>query len=240
MQVLEVLAGAREGLTLAELSFSLVLPKTSLLHLLRSLEASGHVRKMTEGYKLAAASFRLAASIAANRTVQDIASDILQDLRDRTEETVLVGAFTYDKRCAVYIDRRASPQAVRFAPEVGEQRPLYSTGVGKLLLAFSPANFRDAYLKELKLVAHGPRTLTNKSALRENLERIRRDGIAVSVDEMVEGGSAMAAPVVSPDGSIRAALVLAIPTTRFLVKRVALEQLLRKCAAELSSVTVAT
>ena len=236
MQVIEALAQTRAAVSLAALSTQLELPKTSLMHLLRALEAAAYVRRAEGGYKLAGASFRLASAIGGSAAFEDVAADVLQGLRDATQETALLGTFTEDRRFAVYTERRASPQPVRFAPEVGEQRPLYSTGVGKLLLAFSEPEFLTGYLRGVKLVPHAARTVRTKAALREMLQHIRDDGLSVSVDEMADGGSALAAPVFDGNGKIRAALVLAAPTGRFLVQRKRLEALLRKGAEELSGV----
>jgi DNA-binding IclR family transcriptional regulator len=234
MQVIETLAQTRAETSLASLSAQLGLPKTSLMHLLRALEAAGYVRRMAGGYKLAGASFRLAAAVGSLSGFEDMAADVLEALRDSTQETALLGTFTRDRQFAVYTERRHSPQPVRFAPEVGEQRPLYSTGVGKLLLAFSEPTFQSAYLREVKLVSHAKRTVRTKTELKNNLQRIREEGVAVSIDEMADGGSALAAPVFDGKGEIRAAVVLAVPTARFLVHRKRLEVALRKGAAELS------
>ncbi|NML44348.1 IclR family transcriptional regulator [Ramlibacter sp. G-1-2-2] len=240
MQAIEALAQARAPVSLATLSTQLELPKTSLMHLLRALEAAGYVRRFGNGYKLGSASFRLAAAIGSANSFEDLAADVLQALRDSTQETALLGTFTEDRQCALYTDRRPSPQAVRFAPEVGEQRPLYSTGVGKLLLAYSEPAFLNQYLRGVKLQAHAARTLRTKAALRENLERIRAEGVSVSIDEMADGGSALAAPVFGADGKLRAALVLAVPTARFLVHRAHLEAQLRAGARDLSGTVVAS
>jgi DNA-binding IclR family transcriptional regulator len=239
MQAIEALAQARAPVSLAALSTQLELPKTSLMHLLRALEAAGYVRRVGQGYKLGAGSIRLAAAIGSGHSFEDAAADVLQALRDSTQETALLGTFTEDRQSALYTDRRASPQAVRFAPEVGEQRPLYATGVGKLLLAYAEPAFLEQYLRGVKLLPHATRTLRTKTALRENLERIRAEGVSVSIDEMADGGSALAAPVFGADGKVRAALVLAVPTARFLVNRARLEARLRAGARDLSGMALA-
>lgn len=234
MQVLEALSTTRAAVSLASLSTQLSLPKTSLMHLLRSLESGGYVRRVDAGYKLGQRSFRLAASIGTSTVFEEVAADVLQALRDATQETALLGAFSADRRSAVYVERRASPQAMRFAPEVGEQRPLYSSGLGKLLLAFAAPEFVETYLRSVKLVPHARRTLRTRAALRQALAEIRATGVSVSIDEMADGGSAIAAPVFGARGEIHAALVLAVPTARFLTQRRKLEALLRKGAEELS------
>lgn len=234
MHVIEALARRKGEISLANLSTQLELPKTSLMHLLRALEAAGYVRRVASGYKLASASFQLAVAIGELSGFEEIAADVLEALRDSTGETALLGTFAKDKGYAVYAQRRASSKPVRFAPEVGERRPLYASGVGKVLLAFSAPDQVDSYLQNLKLVPHAARTVRTKRDLRTQLEHIRSEGIAISIDEMADGGSALAAPVFGSDGGVRAALVLAVPTGRFLVNRSRLQAELTKGAAELS------
>lgn len=239
MQVLETLAQARGPVTLAALSQALELPKTSLMHLLRALEAAGYVRRIEGGYKLGSGSFRLAAGIERTNSFEEVVGDVLQALRDDTGETALLGAVASDGRSAVYTDRRASAQPVRFAPEVGQHRPLYATGVGKLLLAYSDPGFMRGYLAATKLVPQASRTVKTRAALQQQLAQIRAEGLAVSVDEMADGGSSMAAPVFRADGGLRAALVLAVPTARFLVNKARLEKCIRAAAKELSGIAQA-
>lgn len=239
MQVLEGLAGTREAVSLAALSARFDLPKTSLMHLLRALEAAGYVRRASGGYKLAASSLRLAAAIQGTMSFEDVTGDVLQALRDSTQETALLGAIAADGMSAVYTDRRASSLPVRFAPEIGERRPLYATGVGTLLLAYSPPEFVRDYLTRVRIVPQTSRTVRTKTALKEKLARIRADGAAMSIDEMVVGGSSIAAPVFKASGELRAALVLAVPTARFLVNRHRLEAQVRAAAEELSGMSVA-
>jgi DNA-binding IclR family transcriptional regulator len=236
MQVLEALAATRAPVSLATLSAQLVLPKTSLMHLLRALEAASYIRRADKGFKLASASFRLASAVGRSLAFEDVVADTLQRLRDTTQETALLGTFTADRRCAVYTERRTSNQPVRFDPDVGQERPLYSSGVGTLLLAFSDAGYREEYLKTVKLVRQARRTVRTKAALRAKLDQVRKDGVSISIDEMADGGSAVAAPVFDTEGRIRAALVLAVPTGRFIVHRKRLETLVRQGANELSSI----
>src|SRR5205085_10499195 len=77
MQAIGALAQTRAAVSLATLGAQLELPKTSLMHLLRALEAAGYVRRMDGGYKLAGASFRLAAAIGSANAFEDVAADVL-------------------------------------------------------------------------------------------------------------------------------------------------------------------
>lgn len=234
MQVLEALAVARGPLSLAALSVSLELPKTSAMHLLRALEAAGYIRRTAAGFEIGPASVRLAAKIGPGKDLDGSVREVLQDLLEATQETILLGTFTDDRRCAVYTQRLASPLPVRFTPEVGGQRPLYASGIGKLLLAFSPPTFVDEYLARTKLERVTPKTVSTRAALHRQLQHVRRVGLALSVDEMADGGSALAAPVFDRQGDVVFAVVIAAPTGRMLERRTTFEVVLRQAADRLS------
>lgn len=231
---MELLAEVRSPLSLSALSARLNCPKTSLMHLLRALEAGGYVQRTHAGYQLGAASHRMAVKIGGTSSFEEAARPVLQAMLEATGETVLLGAFSETRTTAVYTTRLPSPQAVRFAPDVGEHRPLYATGVGKVLLAYAPAGFLDSYLERTRLRAFTAKTVTTRKALRDQLQRIRESGMVISIDEMAAGGSALAAPVLDREGAVCTALVIALPTFRMAANRKHLADTLIEGARKLS------
>jgi DNA-binding IclR family transcriptional regulator len=236
MQVIEHLASERNGLTLAALSVALELPKTSLLQLLRALEGTGYVQRHGGAYVLGPASFRMGTLITSNSSAITAGRQILQNLLEQSGESVLLGAFTADRKFGVYTERLESPHVIRFAPAVGEQRPLYCTGLGKALLAFTPPAATAEYIKALKLHRYTKHTVASKAALADELAKIRQRGVAISIEEMIEGGAAMAAPVFEAHGNLRACVVLAAPAARLRAKSAEFERLVREAGERLSHV----
>jgi len=234
LQVVEALAEARAALSLSALSTRLGMPKTSAMHLLRALEGGSYVQRTQAGYELGAASYRLATRLGATNSFEQAMRPVLQSMLESTGESIVLGTVGDDRRSAVYTASLPSRHAFRFAPQVGEHRPLYSVGVGKLLLAYAPRDFVDDYLRHLRIQRHTPKTVATKTALRAQLERIRETGMAVSIDEMVVGGSSLAAPVFEADGSVSSALLIAMPTVRFGANRRKFEAVLLDGASKLS------
>jgi DNA-binding IclR family transcriptional regulator len=232
--VVELLADVRSPMSLSALSTRLALPKTSLMHMLRALEAASYVQRTHAGYQLGPASHRMAMKIGVTSSFDEAARPVLQAMLEATGETVLLGAFSEARTTAVYTTRYPSPQAVRFAPEVGEHRPLYATGVGKVLLAYAPSDFLDNYLERTRLESFTAKTVTSRKALREQLQRIRESGMAASIDEMAAGGSALAAPVFDREGGVSTALVVAVPTFRMAAHRKRMQEALLDGARKLS------
>lgn len=234
MQLVELIASEPAPPTLGALSARLGVPKTSLVHLLRALEQAGYVSRNGQHYALGAAAYRMAAAVSAVDDMAAALRQVLETIGRATRETVLVGRFGADGLSGVYLDRVESPQAVRFSPDLNEPRPSHCTALGKVLLAGSTPAQLAAWLKKAHLQRFTAHTITSRTALRAELEQVRKQGWARSVDEMVEGGGALAAPVRAADGSVPCAIVIAAPTHRIAVHERAWLDLLQRHAAALS------
>lgn len=90
----------------------------------------------------------------------------------------------------------------------GLRRPLHSTALGKVLLAWDPAGAGRADLSGLALEALTSRTITDPQALREELDRVRAAGFALNEGESASGVRTVAVPVLDAAGQARFALAL--------------------------------
>lgn len=141
-----------------------------------------------------------------------LARPILTRLWDYTEETITLHVRVGTQRiCAEEV---VSPQPVRYTAGIGEATPIHSGSAGKLLLAFTEQEEREDLLDHLTLGALTDATITDRAALDEEIEKIRRRGFAESRGERVAGAAALSAPVFGADGRILAALSILGPDNR--------------------------
>jgi DNA-binding IclR family transcriptional regulator len=84
--------------------------------------------------------------------------------------------------------------------EIGQRRPLHSTATGKVLLAFRGTSIRDWQLR-----SSTPFTHTDVQALENELEEVRANGFATSLEEEQLGLCSAAAPIFDAEGSAVAA-----------------------------------
>jgi len=215
VDILELLAASQAGMALREVSAQLEAPKSSLLPLLRVLTARGYLEQARTGeYRLGPQARELGAGSAARLELADVARPALAELRRRTGETVFLGTLAADGVSVVYIDKVESDQLIRYSAGVGDRRPLHATSTGKAILAFLPAEQREAILDALPLARHTERTMTSPAALHGSLEEVRRTGVCVSLDEMVRGASGVAAPIFDRHGRVVGACTIGGPTDR--------------------------
>jgi DNA-binding IclR family transcriptional regulator len=234
VEILGRLAEEPHGLSLSQLSQAMAVPKSSLLNLLRGLVGAGYVAHTEGGYRLGGETYRLAGAVLASRQFPEIARPVLQKLAEQSGETALVGVPTPDRQFVVYVDKVESRTAIRFAATVGDRRPLYCAVGGQVLLAFQPAEARDQYLRQTRLVAHTPRTVTDKRKLRAMLDQVRAEGVAVTQGEMTEGVAGVGAPIFDNAGHVMAAVIIAGPQERIAAKAPLLTMLVRNAGADIS------
>ena len=228
------IARTADGMTLARLSAELGSPKSSLLTLLRPLVSQGYLTHEGGAYRLGPAIFRLAADILSTRSFPKLIRPFMQQLVERSQESVYLAVIDKDARCVTYVEGIESPQPVRYMAPLGSPRPLYCSAAGRLLLAYSDDEWRERYVRTVQLKAVTERTVTDRAALRKELEKIRKTGLAISIGEAVPGAAGLAAPVFDTDGRPAAALLIGAPVDRFERELPALRKLMKDVATQAS------
>lgn len=215
VDILELLARRPDGLILRDVSAQLEAPKSSLLPLLRALTARGYVAQGRAGeYRIGPGAAGLGAAASPSRDLIEVARPLLTALMRRTGETVFLGTLGSDRTSIVYADRVESAHIIRYAGGVGDRRPLHATSIGKAILAFLPAGEREEILASLPLSRHTERTVTSRPALRASLEEVRKNGVCVTIEELVPGASGLAAPIFDGHSRVVGACAIGGPTDR--------------------------
>lgn len=141
----------------------------------------------------------------------EVAEPFVSDVYAATLATVHLAVRDGDQ--VLYLHRLAGRASVPIVSTVGSRLPMHCTGVGKVLLAHAPQEVRDSVLSSLRRVT--PRTITSRRVLEEQLERIRREGVATTAEEMSLGACSLAVPVVqASDDAVAAALGVVVPTLK--------------------------
>lgn len=205
MRLIEAL-GRVDASGITELARELELSKPAVDRLLSTLMSGGYVEHVAEGrkYRLTMKLVAVANSIKDRTGLLDLARPKLLELADMFHETVNLG--TLHRGSIVYADSIASRQMFRIEPMPGSEIPAYCTAMGKVVLANSPADELEQYLRDYRPVPYTRFTATTAGELRERIEKARVDGFAVDDGELVEEVCCVAAPVLDPRGQAVAAI----------------------------------
>jgi DNA-binding IclR family transcriptional regulator len=117
-----------------------------------------------------------------------------------------------DGTTVLYLERLSGRSSVPVVSRIGSRLPMHSTGVGKVLLAHAPEQIQEDVLAHLTRLT--PYTVIQPDRLRAQLDRIRRDGYATTVEEMTLGACSIAVPVRGRDGEVLAAIGVVVPTLK--------------------------
>ncbi len=214
MGILKAVAAAQNGLTLVDLSKSLDSPKSTLLGLLRPLTEDGFLHHADRRYHIGKDLFALAAQIQSARKITTLLRSHIEQLREKTGETVMLALVDLEREVISYVEVLESRKQVRYAIPAGVTRPLYASAASQLLLAYQDEGWCIDYLARIALEPLTPKTITKPRTLAKRLQAIRSDGLAFSDSEAVEGAAGIAAPVFDTTGNVVAALAIGAPAER--------------------------
>ncbi|MEM5503169.1 IclR family transcriptional regulator [Ahrensia kielensis] len=134
-----------------------------------------------------------------------------QDLLELSLETGMNVAVGVRSENTITFTRTRIPHPYRLAVKTGGQSELHNTAVGKVFLAHMTEEQVSAYFANADLEKFTETTLTTEEALREDMEKIRERGYAISDREEFYQVSGIAAPILDYERRILAAISIWIP-----------------------------
>jgi len=204
-------------LTLTELARRADLPVPTAYRLAKELVAGGAlVRRPSGEYSVGRRLWDIGLLAPVQTGLRQVASPFLNDIHAATLATVHLAV--RDRTQVLYLERLSGLASVPVVSRVGSRLPMHATGVGKVLLAHGPDDVQEQALSSLARLT--PYTVTQPARLREQLEKVRRDGYATTVEEMTLGACSIAVPVRSAPtgdeepGPVVAAIGIVVPNLR--------------------------
>jgi DNA-binding IclR family transcriptional regulator len=214
LQVLQLVCDAPEPVSLHQLVRDAALPKTTVFRYLRTLVTVGLVEHEPEQdrYRPGIGLWRLSHSSSPYETLRETCKPSMKRLRQRFNETINLGVLSGGE--VLYLDVLESERLLRMQSHIGATDPLHSTALGKVFLAFRPANQR-ANLIPPTLTRVTANTITDRGELLNQLEIIRTTGYAIEIGENEEGCYCIAAPILDRHNIAIAAVSLSAPISRY-------------------------
>lgn len=198
---------------ISDLAVSLGLAKSTVSRLMSTLASEGFVMKdpETQKYRLGLTILTLSGIITSNLEINKEASPVISQLANDVGESahlaILEGVDT------VYIHKVECSHPVKVLTHLGKRNPAYCTSSGKVLLAYSEEEVIKQVI-ENGLHPYAKNTITDPGKLWSILKKIRKQGYALSKDELLEGVTSIAAPVRDYTGQVVAAITITGPNQR--------------------------
>jgi len=216
--ILDILASkAEDGISLAELSALIGMPKSSTHRYLATLQELGLAeRKNGDRFSLGVKVIELAGAFLAKSDLRNETQEVLKDLAERSGETIHLAVPSGTE--VVYIAKVESTHALGMFSHIGARLPMHCTALGKAILAFSKADQLELVLSQ-PLIRRTPNSITSPNALKEELDLIHGRGFAIDNEENELGIRCVGAPIIDYTATPIAAISISAPRERMAQER---------------------
>jgi IclR family acetate operon transcriptional repressor len=203
--ILRAFRHPNECLTSHELSRRAKLPKASCHRLVQTLEQVGAIVRSPNGrFRLGMMLQVLSKNVAVKDLLREVGKPLLTKLSVRLGMTIHLG--TLENDMVFYLSKVAT--STSFIPHTrsGARLEAYCSGLGKVLLAALQEDELESFILEGDLVALTPHTITDRGALRQELDKVRRQGFAIDDCEARIDTRCVAVPVRDYNDNVIAAI----------------------------------
>jgi DNA-binding IclR family transcriptional regulator len=218
VRLLKLFSNEQPEMSLAELSKSSGLNKTTTHRLLRALQSESLIDRnsSTSQYSLGAGLMALGVQALASSDLRRRVRPMLKLLAQETGETTTLEVPV--EQSMLVLDEVAGRHMVTAVGNVGTIWPFHATSSGKAYMAFEEDGLNRLAEDLSPVTAH---TLTMRESFEPQLIEIRKRGYAVSVDELEDGFTAVATVIRGSLGEVQGALAIGGPTQRMNAARTA-------------------
>jgi len=218
LRLLHMFSESPRGLTAKQVAALSRLPVSTVHRFLANLTSAGFLNRDAEGvHHLGIACFSIGQAAVGQLDIRRLSLSCLRELNQQTRETIHLTV--RNGAHAVYVEKLDSPEPVRIHSRIGATVPLYCTAVGKVMLAYMPADEQERIFPQLDLKRLTPNTVGNLQELRTELYRVRKNGFACDLEEHELHIRCVAAPIWDHTGSVQCSLSITAPTLRMPVTR---------------------
>ncbi len=210
LHVIEALADG--PLTVRQISERIGLPRQNVYRIAVTLVEAGWVttHPQSGAYSLTRRAWSIAHRSLDAGDLREMWAPTVRRLA-ATGDTVHLAV--YEAGEVVYIDKAEGKNPVRAYSQLGGRAPAHCVATGKVLLAsLQPVDLDD--LLDGPLISATPATIVDRAMLRKHLEGVRQRGFATNLGEWRRDVGGVAVPILSPTGTVVAALGFSAPLYR--------------------------
>lgn len=226
---------ARPNVRVGEAAEALGVAQSTAHRLLSTLAQHGFLARDPKSrvYVVGPALLELGLSVIHGNTIRDLARPVIEALRDRLDATVSIAVL--DGVHVLFIDAVLPDRLVQVGPRVGHRSHAHWNASGKAFLAeLDRAELERRYPEE-ELAVATPSTIRTRTALFEEIERVRQAGYATVLGEVEVDAGAVGVVVRDAHGQAVAALAVTALVTSILPNLEAIVADAKRASAEITA-----
>lgn len=216
VRLLQCVADVGGEISLKEFATRLSLPPSTVHRLLRLLMSQGLIeqRASTQHYRAGREFFRMATLVTRQIDIEKIAQPVLDDMRDKCQETCYLTLYLPASRSFVGAVVARSPHPLGYHFEPYMKGKVAWGAVGRSILAYLPE-------EEVRLAVEGagsspagdpPPTLKQ---IKSDLQDVRDNGYAIAEGQVFPEAIGFARVVFDGDGNVMGSLGITMPMIRY-------------------------
>jgi IclR family pca regulon transcriptional regulator len=224
-----------DALTLSDVAKRTGLARAVVRRFLHTLVALGYVITDGKYFRLTAKILDLGYAYLSSFSLPKIAERFLEEVTLQTKESA--SASVLDEHEIVYVARVQTSRIMSVSLGIGSRLPGFCTSMGRVLLAYLPAEQLEKYLRSARFHTFTEKTICHPEALRRELNTVFKQGYALVDQELEIGLRSLAVPIFAREDRAVAAINIGAHAART-TKNELLQRflpVLRKAAKNISS-----
>ena len=183
LDVLDQVAEIGRPVRFGELMETSDFPKATLYRFLQTLTSQKLLSYDPDDqtYRLGLRLVQLAHAAWKQSSLTPSARPHIEALGAKVGETIHLAQMDHGQ--VLFVDKFKTVDQFETLAQTGKIAPGYCTGVGKAILAFLPPERRQRALMQQAFMQYTPATHTNAKSLSDELDKIRKDGVAFDREE---------------------------------------------------------
>jgi len=204
LAVLESFDANHNEMTLSEIARRVDLSPAAARRSLITLSHLGYVGQTNKRFHLRPKVMSLGSAFYFSAHIDEMLQHELRHIVETFGDASSVA--TLDGFDVIYIAHFSTQRARRASAVVGARYPAHATSMGRVLLAGMEPDKFEAWLAEMTPVALTSKTVIDKEALRDAIEKVREQAWSTTVDQLDYGITALSVPIRGSSGRTIAAL----------------------------------
>ncbi len=198
---------SRDGVTLKEIIENVNMPKSSAFDIVHSLLELNFIEPNfynDKKYELGIKAFALGQKYTQKKSFVEICAKHLMPLADELERTTFVGVRSGTD--VIYVYKYTGEGAKLATCNVGSTHPVYTTALGKSLLAYLEPNIQMDLLNKISFIEKTNNTIKNKESLLIDLRDTKKRGFSIDNKENEKMMICYGAPIFDGSNKLIAAI----------------------------------
>jgi len=212
LSVIRAFDAEHRELGLSEVARATGLTRAAARRFLLTLVALGYMHFDGSRFSLRPRVLELGFAYLSSLSLPELAEPHMEALVARINESSSISVL--DDTDVVYVARVPTRRIMSITIAVGTRLPAFATSMGRVLLAALPDAELEERLGRVDVRPLTPRTVKSHAALRRVLDQVRRQGYAVTDQELEQGLRSAAVPIHDASGTVVAALNVSVHASR--------------------------